>query len=227
MNSPKSIVEKLSLEKYPTKLILNKPDDVSDFDETEYDTSINQKEYDLIFAFVFNLEDFAKYIQLVTDKQLLRYKGYLYFAYPKKGNPQYDVYIDRDSIFKQIPMDAERYVQESDIKFSKMASLNEVYTVVGFKSEKRKKAKGAKNLTKTSQCVDDYIENIEDIKQFLGKNKEIQDKYMSLTFGYQKDWARYVYSAKKKETQVRRLQEMEVVLSKGYKSIDLFKRDQK
>jgi hypothetical protein len=41
--------------------------------------------------------------------------------------------------------------------------------------------------------------------------------YSQLTFGYQKDWARYVYSAKRKETQDKRLLEMETVLGAGYK----------
>jgi len=41
---------------------------------------------------------------------------------------------------------------------------------------------------------------------------------------YQKDWARYVYSAKKIETQENRLLQMAEALADGYKSIDLFRR---
>ncbi|MBP1082098.1 MULTISPECIES: hypothetical protein [Bacillus] len=45
MNSTKSIVEKLNLNKYPTKLILNLPDDIHDFNELEYDTDIEKGLY--------------------------------------------------------------------------------------------------------------------------------------------------------------------------------------
>lgn len=52
-------------------------------------------------------------------------------------------------------------------------------------------------------------------------------RYNELTLGYQKDWARYVYSAKKKETQEKRLSEMETILSEGFKTIDVYRRQKK
>jgi hypothetical protein len=225
MNSTKSVVEKLNLNKYPTKLILNTPEDIADFNEIEYDSSIKKDKYDLIFIFVFSLEEFAKQLQFVIDKQLVKDNGYLYFAYPKKNNPKYKEYIERDSLFKELPIDEEGYVFESGIKFARMVSLNDVFTVVGLKSAPKK----AKTTTsaKNSQCVDDYIENVEDIKQYLNKNEELLSFYNQLTPGYQKDWARYVYSAKRKETQEKRLLEMEAILGDGYKTIELFRRKKK
>ncbi|MGG3640071.1 YdeI/OmpD-associated family protein [Bacillus gobiensis] len=50
-------------------------------------------------------------------------------------------------------------------------------------------------------------------------------RYNELTFGYQKDWARYVYSTKRKEAQEKRLLEMETIVGEGYKSIDLYRRN--
>ena len=221
MNSPKGIMEKLNLGKHPAKLVINKPDDITDFDDVEYDSTIKKEKYSLIFAFIFQLNDFSKYINLVNEKQLLDDNGYLYFAYPKKGNKKYEAHIDRDSVFEQVPMDEERYVKDSIIKFSKLVSLNDVFTVMGFKSEPKKKAKTS-NAPK-SQCVDDYIENIEDIKQYLNTNEETLEKFNNLTFGYQKGWARYVYSAKRNETQEKRLLEMKDIIVRGYKSIDLYR----
>jgi uncharacterized protein YdeI (YjbR/CyaY-like superfamily) len=48
--------------------------------------------------------------------------------------------------------------------------------------------------------------------------------YQSLTPGYRKDWARYVYSAVQEETREKRREEMKVILGEGYKSIDLYRR---
>lgn len=177
-----------------------------------------------VFIFVFSLEDFAKQLQYVIEKLVISDKGYLFFAYPKKNNRQYKKYIDRDSFYEAIPMDEEGYVYESRLKFSRMVSLNEVFTVVGLKSEPKKANKAG---TQKSQCVDDYIENVEDIKQYLSKNEDVLKRYNELTFGYQKDWARYVYSAKRKETQEKRLLEMETIVGEGYKSIDLYRRNRK
>lgn len=225
MNSPKSVVEKLNLNKYPRKLILNKPEDLDDFNELDHDSTIKNHPYDLIFIFIFSLDEFSRQLQSVIENHLLEKNGYVYFAYPKKGNPKYKEYIDRDSFINAAAMDEEGYTLGSEIKFSRMVSLNDVFTVVGLKSAPKKAVKAASS--KNSQCVDDYITHVDDIKQYLSKNDDLWEKYNELTFGYQKDWARYVYSAKRKETQEKRLLEMETVLGKGYKSIDLYKRKQK
>ncbi|WP_160722906.1 YdeI/OmpD-associated family protein [Bacillus sp. USDA818B3_A] len=222
MAAPKSVIEKLNLQKYTNKIILHKPEEIIEFQELEYDSSIKKEKYDLIFSFIFSLEEFSNELQTVIDKQLLADNGYLYFAYPKKNNKVYKEYIDRDSFISALPSDEEGYVLNSNIKFARMVSLNDVFTVVGLKSTPKKTGKAASS--KSSQCVDDYINNVVDIKQYLQKNEELLNKYNGLTPGYQKDWARYVYSAKRKETQEKRLLEMETVLGEGYKTIELYRQ---
>lgn len=223
MNSTKTIVDKLNLRKYESKLVLNLPEDIDEFKEIDFDASIQKEKYDLIFTFVFNLEDFSNKLHKVIEDQLLSEKGYIFFAYPKKNNPQYKDYIERDQIFPYINVGEDGYVAESNLKFSRMVSLNDVFTVVGLKSEKKK----AVSTSKKSQCVDDYIVHVDDIKRYLEKNQEILSAYNALTFGYQKDWARYVYSAKRQETQEKRLLEMEEIIGEGYKSMDLYRRRNK
>lgn len=225
MNSPKTIVEKLNLNKYDRKLVLNKPEDLDELNGLDYDSSPNKEKYDLIFNFVFSLEEFSLQLQSVINNQLLEKNGYVFFAYPKKNNPKYQEYIERDSLFEVVAMDEEGYTLGSDIKFSRMVSLNDVFTVVGLKSAPKKVKKVASS--KSSQCVDDYIIHVDDIKQYLNRNEELLASFNQLTFGYQKDWARYVYSAKRKETQEKRLLEMETVLGEGYKTMDLYRRKQK
>lgn len=225
MNSSKSVAEKLNFKKYPAKLIMNIPEDFVEFNELDFDSKMEKDKYNMIFVFIFSLEEFSEYLNLVLEKQLLDDQGYLFFAYPKKNNSRYNAYIDRDSFFDQVPMDEDGYVYDSTIKFARMVSLNDVFTVIGLKSEVKKASKSAK--PEKSQSVDDYIEHVEDIRQHLKNNKEILQRYNELTFGYQKDWARYVYSAKKKETQEKRLSEMETILSEGFKTIELYRRQKK
>ncbi|PLS08545.1 YdeI/OmpD-associated family protein [Neobacillus cucumis] len=222
MAAAKTVIEKLNLQKYANKLILNKPEQIEEFQDLEYDSSIKKEKYDLIFSFIFSLDEFSKELQTVVEKNLLEDNGYLYFAYPKKNNKVYKEYIDRDSFINALPTDEEGYVLNSNIKFARMVSLNDVFTIVGLKSTPKKTKKSSSS--KSSQCVDDYIHFIEDIKQYLLKNEDLLKKYKDLTPGYQKNWARYIYSAKRKETQEKRLLEMETVLAEGYKTIELYKQ---
>jgi len=78
-----------------------------------------------------------------------------------------------------------------------------------------------------SQCVDDYIEMIPQLKEYLSTIPKLLSFYETLTPGYQKDWARYVYSAKRKNTQQKRLDEMKDILSQGFKTKELFRQAQK
>ncbi|CAG9622099.1 hypothetical protein BACCIP111883_02890 [Sutcliffiella rhizosphaerae] len=223
MQMAKTIIDKLNLRKYENRLFLNIPENVQDFAELEHDTTIQKDSYDLFFVFIFSQDEFVKYANFINEKQLLNDNGYLFVAYPKKNNPTYKEYIERDKFYEGLNVDEEGYLPKSKLKFSRMVSLNETFTVVGLKSAPRKKNANTKN----SQCVDDYIPHIEDIRGFLKNNEQVLAKYDALTYGYQKDWARYVYSAKRKETQEKRLHEMEAIVGEGYKSMDLYRRQKK
>jgi len=216
------IIKKFGIEKYHQKLILNKPDDISDFDGMTFSTMQNEDRYDLIFAFIFSLNEFSDLLKTVIDNHLLNPDGVIYFAYPKKGNKQYQEFIGRDDFFGVINMDADGYVDESMIKFNKMAAFNDVFTVVGLKHEpKRKKS------TQPSQCVENYVERIPDIRKRFDKNKDLLTSFDLLTPGYQRDWARYLFGVKNAATTDKRFAEMEHILKQGYKSIDLYRRNKK
>ncbi len=225
MNSERSIVDKLKIEKFSTKLILAAPEDILDFNRVKMDTEINKEQYQFVFIFIHTIEEFISYLKTLIEKDLVQENGFVYFAYPKKNNPKYENYIERDRIFDYIDPKKEGFVQNSNLKFSKMVSLNEVYTIIGLKSMKKNMQKP--KTTKNSQCVDDYIDFVDTIKIQLVNNEDLLNAYNHLTFGYQKDWARYIYSAKRKETQEKRFEEMGIVLGEGYTSMDLYRRKKK
>lgn len=136
--SNKSVIEKLNFKKFQNRLILNRPNDIDDFEAIDYDNSIKNEEYDLIFAFIFSLDEFFNCLNEVIEKKLVKDNGYLYFAYPKKGNPQYEKYIERDDIYTEKYYNEEGFFPNSNLKFSRVISLNDVFTVVGIKSVSKK-----------------------------------------------------------------------------------------
>ncbi|MDR6883294.1 YdeI/OmpD-associated family protein [Bacillus sp. 3255] len=220
----KTIVEKLNLHKYKKAAVIGQPEGenrLAGLDQ--YDTELHSgSRYDLIFAFVLDMESLQKLVHTVIENDHISKSGYLYAAYPKKGNKVYETYIHRDHLFEGLGADEEGYIGTSSLKFARMVGLDDVFTVVGFKEEARKGAVSSK----PSQSVGDYIEMIPNVEQDLQDVPEALAFYQSLTPGYQKDWARYVYSAAQEKTRDKRRTEMKEVLGAGYKSLDLYRRRQ-
>ncbi|WP_234540128.1 YdeI/OmpD-associated family protein [Paenibacillus pseudetheri] len=217
----KTIVEKLNLQKYNQVAILSKPEG-SDYlvELTDYDTSLNGA-YDLIFAFVLDMVSLQELVNRVIEQQHLHKNGYLFVAYPKKGNKVYPTFIHRDDLLEGLGSDENGYIGTSNIKFARMVGLDDVFTVVGLKED----AKGKGQLSNTpSQSVDDYISFIPNVEQDLKDTSDLLEIYQSLTPGYRKDWARYVYSAKQEATRAKRKEEMKMILRAGYKSRELYRQ---
>ena len=221
----KSIVEKLNLYKYNEVAVLNAPEG-SDYlaELTGYDTELRDHHaYDLIFAFVLNMDSLKALVDRVITNQHLQTGGYLFAAYPKKGNKVYPTFIHRDELLEGLGSDENGYVGTSNIKFARMVGLDSIFTVVGLKEDAKNKQKAS---SKPSGYVDDYISFIPSVEKDLYDTPDLLAFYQSLTPGYRKDWARYVYSAKQEETRAKRREEMKMILRKGYKSRELYRRDQ-
>jgi len=218
----KTIVEKLNLQKYKTAAVLNMPDGLDYFAElSNYDTELNPGHtYDLIFAFVFNMDSLRALVNNIIAQNILNKSGYLYIAYPKKGNKLYPTYIHRDDLFSGLGADENGYIGTSAIKFARMVGLDDVFTVIGLKEESKINNSAS---AKASQRVDDYIALIPEIEKDLQDTPDLLTFYQALTPGYQKDWARYVYSAKQEATRVKRREEMKMILGAGYKTRDLYR----
>ena len=220
----KTIVDKLNLKKYEKLAIVNIPEKTNYFLGLEgYDNELLDK-YDAIFAFVLNMDEMKEMVELIIHKQALNKKGYLFLAYPKKGNKAYSTYIHRDELFAGLKTDSEGYVGTSTIKFARMVGLDDVFTVIGLKEDDKNKTKTVSS--KASQRVDDYIDKIPEIEKDLTTSPALLAFYQSLTPGYRKEWARYVYSAKQEGTREKRKEEMKGILTAGYKSRDIYRREQ-
>lgn len=218
----KTIAEKLNLQKYEKTAVLNLPEGSNYLAELgNYDTELKASSYDLIFAFVLDLNSLKELLYKIIEKNVLNKSGYIYFAYPKKGNKVYPTFIHRDELLDGIGADEKGYVGKSTIKFSRMVGLDEVFTVVGLKEDSPSKKQTS--TTRASQCVDDYEALIPDVEHDLQDTPEVLAFYQSLTPGYKKDWARYVYSAKQEATKQKRREEMKVILGEGYKTRDLYR----
>lgn len=217
---PMTIIEKLKLDRYTDMAVINEPDDYDLF--TEQTTALSQG-HDAIFIFVETLEEMVKYTKRVIDDQLLLEAGYLFFAYPKKGNKRYSGFIHRDELFPAMKVGEDGFVADSDLKFSRMVSMDDVFTVVGIKRESKKKGKKS---TAASQRVSDYEDRVKEVEEIL-ESSDAVEFFRSLTPGYQKDWARYIFSAKQETTRNKRQQQMKELLAEGYKSIALYRLKKK
>lgn len=177
--------------------------------------------HDRIIAFVLNIDEMVTYLQNALKLNTLAEQGYLFFVYPKKGNKKYGQFIHRDEIFPAIQVDEEKYIVGSDYKFASLMSLDETFSILSIKRDG--KGRGKKK-TASSQCVSDYEGRIPQLRDSLAENPTDLTFYEGLTPGYQKDWARYIYSAKKEETQVARLEEMREIIRLGYKTKELYRK---
>lgn len=215
-----TISDKLNLKKYNNLAVLDQPSDYALFNG--YKTEVTQ-DHDAIFIFVETLDQMVKHTAQIIDEGQLLEKGYLFFAYPKKGNKRYDTFVHRDAIFPAMKVGENGYLGNSDVKFSRMVSMDDVFTVVGLKREKKK----VKKSSAASQCVADYDANVSDVEKLLTDHPKELKFYQDLTAGYQRDWARYLFSAKQQKTRDKRHVQMVDILSQGYKSVDLYRQKRK
>ena len=220
-----SIAKRLGFEKFQKRAVLGKERAVADdFAELDsYDTDVDAGKYDLIFSYVLTLEELKARVWDTINHDRLNPEGYLYIAYPKIGNKSYDTSVHRDAIFPSLGVDdGNGYVGDSTLKFARMVKLDDTFTLVGLKNAVKGKGKATKA---SSGNVADYEKFIPDVKEYLdAEHPKTAKFYAELTPGYQRDWARYIYSAKQPATQEKRKTEMLDILGKGHKTKNLYQQ---
>jgi len=220
-----SLTRRLGLEKFARRAVLGKERAVADdFTGLEaYDPRLDGGKYDLIFAYVLTLEELAERVRDTIKAERLNPEGYLYIAYPKIGNKTYGTSVHRDAIFPSLGVDAgSGYVGDSTLKFARMLKLDYTFTLVGMKNDVKGKGKQTKA---SSGNTADYEQFIPELGKFMeAGHPDIARLYAELTPGYQRDWARYIYSAKQPTTREKRKTEMLDILGKGHKTKNLYQQ---
>lgn len=177
---------------------------------------ISQKEYRYLLIFVTTLNEMKEGIKL-SEARLMD-QGIAYLAYPKLKNPKNLPGIHRDDIFPFLGVNPDNgYVPGTLLRFNQMTALNDTYTVLGLKKDSTRKER-----SKTSQKVADYESRIPDLVSQL--DPDVKNLFQTLTPGYQKGWARFVYSTANQALQKERINEMKHILKLGYKSKELYRQ---
>lgn len=176
-----------------------------------------EKSYDLILNFVYSLEEMDVILQKTFQEQALNKGGRLYFAHPKLSSKKY-AGIHRDAIFPFLKVDdATGLIAGLPYRFNQMLSLDEDFTLIGVKYDEKPK--------KAVNRVEDYEKFVPELKEKISAaNEKTGEFFASLTMGYQKDWARFCYSAKQEKTRVARFEKMMLALNDGIKSSALMKK---
>lgn len=221
----KTIIEKLNLTKYSTAALVNLSTELTPlFADLPHATGMPKQPTDLIIVVAMSLAEMNTTITHISEQHLLTPQGRLFIAYPKLTSPKYaDQGIHRDTLFPSLKVnETTGQVGKTTLKFSRMVALNADFTIVGLQLLTTTKPK------KTDGRVDYYLHMLPQLKQLLdAKNSKASQQFETLTPGYQKDWARYVYSAKTTATQDKRFNQMIEMLNDDYASITLYRQGKK
>ncbi len=200
-----ALYKKLSLDKFDVITILNEPDNYELFKDLDVNNEL-MKNQDCLIRFVYSLKEIKETILNAAKNDLINDKGYLYLAYPKLNNRLGLDSIHRDDIFPylNLEMQGDGFVDETNLKFSRMVKLDDNFTIIGLRQfDKRPKIK-----EEVSQRVDDYVRFIPNIVQEIKNDQITLDYFNALSPYRQKDLARHIFSAKKDETKQKRWEKL-------------------
>ena len=215
-----TLIKKLKMDKFEQISLLRDAKEFSPF----AGFSTIQGPADLVIAYVYSLEEMKELIESQFQAKQLTVGGQLFFLYPKMTNKLGHTPIGRDDIFPFLKVDENGYVPGTKMKFNRMLALDQNYTLLGLKLTDKIEVPSA---NKPSQKVADYVSHIPNIKAYLQAHPDQLAFFEELTPGYQRGWARYIYSAKTSITQEKRQAEMIAILKAGFKSKELYQASQK
>lgn len=195
------LIQKLKLEKYETI----HSEDPHAFDDKlpPYNASYP---VDLRIVYIKDLEEMLVAILESDSKNLIKEKGSLMLVYPKLQNKIQLEGIHRDAIFPYCHVSDETGIVEgTQLQFTQMLSYDDNFTMI--------RLKNIKGLKKTRTAPSDqrvalYEDRIGELEALLRRDTFALKFFKELPKGMQKDWTRHVLSAKREETQNKRLQSM-------------------
>jgi len=210
-----ALAKKLRLTLEEPLVVLNRPD-LSYFADFTVSEELPTQPVERIILFVHTLAELKKAVLSIYEKQQLVKNGRLLICYPKKGNAKGLSFIHRDDIFPALKVHDKGLISGTDFKFNQMVKLDDTYTVLGIKRIGEMKPQSSQPTVDYQTLIPTLIKRLENDNQLAALIF-----FKSLTPGYQKGWARYIYSAKREVTQEKRYLETVNFLEKGIKSKDL------
>jgi len=213
-----NITEKFKLKNMP---IINMPDYLKS-ELTPLNKPTLQNQQDALLVFTQSNDEFFNTLEDVIKQDMLADQGILLICYPKKGSPLYDSTVHRDEIFPRVKMDDEGFVYGSPYRFNRMLGFDENFTLLEIK-----KGLNYKPKSRVSQIGSDYVHHIPDIEDLLKDELEALKFYKSLSPGYRKDWAVYIFSTENSKTRQKRTEEMIRLLKQGHKNMTLYRQSLK
>lgn len=214
--------DKLKLNKSQQIAIINLPNYLIDVFDVPFQTELNGT-FDCILGFVTDLEKLDLFIKNTLEQKLLKNNGIVFVAYPKLKNNLGIEGLPRDAIYPLFKIDEETgFISNTLLRFNTLISLDDNYTVIGFKYDSQGKQKQQKN--NRGRDLQAFVTEIE---KTLANDKRISQLFRNLSQGYKNNWANYIFSANNDELKAKRLQEMKLILGLGYKSRDYYLKQKK
>lgn len=216
-----ALSKKLMLDKYDTIGLYNRDPYSPELEDLLGQTHLVKggQKLDVLFVHCYKLEEMKAYLESFWHEEIIQVGGLVYLVYPKLKNPHY-LGIHRDEIFPALGVDdGLGLMPGTHYKFNKMVSLNEVFTIIGLKYLKQKeidKIHAGLNKPAVSGRVGDYIQCLPELKRKLkdlGQN--LDQAFLSLTPGRQRNWARDIYSARTQATRNKRFKNLVDQLQTG------------
>lgn len=216
-----NILQKIKLDSFKHLCLLHIPSDLeSQF--KQYSTVECTQNHDALFCFTTSNQAFFENLESLVKSDLLSDKGTLFIAYPKKGNKKYSSYVHRDEIFPKVAMDDDGFIYNSFYRFNRMLGFNDEFTLLEIKKELN-----FKPSSKVSMQGKNYLQFIPMVEAYLEKDENALRIYQSLTPGYKKDWAVYMYSTQNEITRLKRYEECIKILNLGFKNMTLYRQSLK
>lgn len=121
------------------------------------------KKLDLAIAYSYSLPEMKEILYNCWNKNVIQTGGCIYILYPKLKNKLHHTPIHRDDIFPYLKVnDQTGYLPDTHLKFQRMLSLDDSYTLLSLKNSPQIK----RNYAKKSSRVDDYLSYLPEIEFF-------------------------------------------------------------
>jgi hypothetical protein len=211
------LVKKLKIAGNMKLLVLNAPEPyLNSKEQLPEDITVDETpemdQYPFVQVFVKNKAEVQQYAGQALH--VIEYDGLLWFCYPKKSS----------SMFEDLTRD-EGWEPVKEAGYAGIASvaIDETWSAMRFRPAKevggsKRRSSPAKSETQFNKGETHNDTALTEIMQELEQHTECLSFFNSLAPSYKRSYIDWIASAKREETKQKRMKEMIVKLSEGYKN---------